>query len=222
MTSCRVVLWPSPSWTLLWPGSSGNPWQSRSSCLLCGTRPSAGGPAGTGCAAVVPPRRSWTCSYHGNILLIIIIVTERSRQTDACFMRGTCVCVCVLTIYVSVGAKNKRQSEPIWVHEWRTKRKLEGVKHRTESLIKKQPIRKEQPQLRLLVGSFKKKKLEQNQNRSEQLPYYYFEIYRKCDKASWCFLFLNDPKLLWLADRLGDDCDWLIEFLTNQWAAVDQ
>lgn len=67
-SSCRAALCASQSWTLPLPGSSGSQWRCRSSCRLCGTPPSAGGPDGTGCAAAALLRRSWTCSYHGNWL----------------------------------------------------------------------------------------------------------------------------------------------------------
>lgn len=134
MTSHRGVLSASPSWTSPWPGSSESPWPFRSSCLLCGTPPSAGGPAGTGCAAAAPPRRSWMCSYHDDAPLLLIFITERRRSTQRLMfvLYKVCVCECVfLTIYVSVGAKNKQQSEPIRAQKQRTYKK-NRVTHLTE------------------------------------------------------------------------------------------
>lgn len=55
----RAARCASPSWTLLWRGSSGSRWPCRSSCRRCGTRRSAGGPAATGCGVAAPPRKFW-------------------------------------------------------------------------------------------------------------------------------------------------------------------
>ena len=166
MTSrCRAARCASLSSTSLWRGSSESRWRCRSSCRLCGTRLSAGGPGGTDCAAAAPQRRSLTSSYHGNRLYHPPRPGEQEeeepeketdvdlffmRQTEECARVCACVCVCVcfyLFMFLLVLKLNDARTSQ-WERRMKEKQKTKrGVTHHTEQLWsseKHQPVRREE------------------------------------------------------------------------------